>query len=381
MKKTISIILSLVLILGLFAGCSPKADDTSKDAEPKETETEQSESDQKETSDKLTVGFVYVGPIGDGGWTYAHDQGRKYLEEKLDVETLYVESVPDQDASIESEIRNMVDQGAEVIFATSFGYMDYVEKMSKEYPEVKFYHCSGYKQTDNMANYFGRIYQPRYLSGIVAGMKTETDKIGYVAAFPIPEVIRGINAFTLGAKSVNPDVTVEVNWTSTWYNPAKEKESAVALLDKGVDVIAQHQDTAGPQQAAEEYDAFSIGYNTSMKEMAPEAYMTAPVWNWGPYYVDQVEKVMNDEFESHSYWKGLEDNIVKLDELTELAPEGSKEKIEKAKKDIVNGDFEVFQGPIKDQDGNIKVKEGESLSDKEMLEIDWFVEGVKGSIE
>ncbi|MGM0380057.1 MAG: BMP family ABC transporter substrate-binding protein, partial [Bacillota bacterium] len=350
-----------------------------------ETETEsnetETESNETETSDKLTVGFVYVGPVGDGGWSYAHDQGRKYLEEKLDVETLYVESVSDQDASIESEIRNMVDQGAKVIFATSYGYMNYVEKMSKEYPEVKFFHCSGYKTTDNMANYFGRIYQPRYLSGIVAGMKTESNKIGYVAAFPIPEVIRGINAFTLGAKSVNPDVTVEVNWTSTWYNPGKEKESAVALLDKGIDVIAQHQDTAGPQQAAEEYDAFSIGYNTSMKEMAPDAYMTAPVWNWGPYYVDQVKNVMNNEFESHSYWKGLGDNIVELDELTELAPEGSREKVQMAKEAIVNGDFEVFQGPIKDQDGNIKIEKGESLSDKEMLEMEWFVEGVKGSIE
>jgi basic membrane protein A len=166
-----------------------------------------------------------------------------------------------------------------------------VEKLSKEYPEVTFFHCSGYKQTENMSNYFGRMYQPRYLSGIIAGMKTETNKIGYVAAFPIPEVIRGINAFTLGVQSVNPDAEVEVVWTSTWYNPATEKEAAVSLLDAGADVITQHQDTVGPQQAAEERGAYSIGYNTDMRDMAPKAYMTAPVWNWGPYYIEQVKNV------------------------------------------------------------------------------------------
>lgn len=360
MKKILILLLALTLVLGSLAGCS-----TSEDVK---------------TDDQMVVGFIYVGPIGDGGYTYAHDQGRLYLEENLDVKTIYKESVPETQ-EVEQEIRNMVDQGAKAIFATSFGFMDYVEKMSSEFPDVAFFHCSGYKSTDNMANYFGRMYEPRYLSGIVAGLKTKSNKLGYVAAFPIPEVVRGINAFTLGAQSVNPDITVEVVWTSTWYDPAKEKEAAISLLDKGADVIAQHQDTAGPQQAAEEKNAFSIGYNTDMKDMAPKAYMTAPVWNWGPYYVKQVQNVIDGTFESHSYWGGMTDDVVQLAPLTANAPENAQAKVDEAKNKILDGSLVIFAGPIKDQSGNIKVAEGTSLTDGEMLSIDWFVDGVIGKIK
>ncbi|MBN2796536.1 MAG: BMP family ABC transporter substrate-binding protein [Clostridia bacterium] len=359
MKKVLAMLLIATLVLTMFAGCEKK---------------------EEEKTEDMTVGFIYVGPIGDGGWTYAHNEGRLYLEEQLGVKTLYKESVPETQ-EVETEIRNLIDQGAKVIFATSFGYMDFVEKVSKDFPEVTFFHCSGYKTTDNMANYFGRIYEARYLSGIVAGLKTESNKIGYVAAFPIPEVIRGIDAFTLGAQSVNPDVEVEVVWTYTWYDPASEKEAAVALLDGGADVIAQHQDTAGPQQAAEEKGAFSIGYNTDMKDMAPKAYMTAPIWNWGPYYVEQVQKVMNGEFESHAYWGGMNENTVQLAALTDLAPEGAQAAIDAAKASILDGSFHVFQGPLYNQAGELVVAEGETLTDGEMLELNWFVQGVVGNIE
>ncbi|MEA1975762.1 MAG: BMP family ABC transporter substrate-binding protein [Bacillota bacterium] len=360
MKKLLVILLVTSLIMASFIGCSVK--------------------EEEESKEQITVGFIYVGPIGDGGYTYAHDQGRLFLEENLDVKTIYKESVPETQ-EVEQELRNMIDQGATVIFATSFGFMDYVEKISNEFPDVAFLHCSGYKTTDNMANYFGRMYEPRYLSGIVAGLKTESNKIGYVAAFPIPEVVRGINAFTLGAQSVNPDVEVEVVWTSTWYDPAKEKEAAISLLDKGADVIAQHQDTAGPQQAAEEKGAFSIGYNTDMKEMAPKAYMTAPIWNWGPYYVDQVKNVMNGTFESHAYWGGMSNDTVRLAPLTENAPKDAQEAVDSAKEKILDGSLVIFAGPIKDQTGEIKVEEGTNLSDGEMLSIDWFVNGVIGKIQ
>ncbi len=361
MKKILLVLLSLMLLLSLAACGNDQGEEPAAEEE-------------------LTVGFIYVGPIGDGGYTYAHDQGRLYLEDNMNVKTIYKESVPETQ-EVEQEIRNMIDQGAEAIFATSFGYMDYIEKVSKDYPEIAFFHCSGYKTTENLATYFGRIYQPRYLSGIVAGLKTETNNIGYVAAYPIPEVIRGINAFTLGAQSVNPDVTVNVKWTSTWYDPAIEKEAAVALIDEGADVIAQHQDTTGPQQAAEERGVYSIGYNTDMAEMAPEAYMTAPVWNWGPYYVEQVENVINGTFESHEYWGGMEDDIVRLAPLTELAPEGAQEAVSEAKEMILNDELIVFEGPIYDQEGNIMVEEGQQLTDEEMLNMMWFVEGVEGNIE
>jgi basic membrane protein A len=353
MKKLLVLVLALALVLGAFVGCET-------------------------SSDEFVVGFIYVGPIGDGGWTYAHDQGRLALEEQLGVKTLYKESVPETQ-EVETEIRTMIDQGAKVIFATSFGYMDYVEKISAEFPEVKFLHCSGYIQTDNMANYFGRIYEARYLSGIVAGLKTESNQIGYVAAFPIPEVVRGINAFALGVQSVNPEATVEVVWTSTWYDPAKEKEAAVALLDKGADIIAQHQDTAGPQQAAEEAGKFSIGYNTDMRETAPNAYMTAPIWNWGPYYVEQVKAVQEGTFEAHSYWGGMNDAIVELAELTDLAPADAAAQVDAATAQILDGSFFVFEGPIKDQTGTVVVADGEKMADGDMLGMDWFVENVIGN--
>lgn len=366
MKKFLVLILTLALMMSVLAGCDNNAAAGGEPADNNEETT--------------TVGFIYVGPIGDGGWTYAHDQGRLFLEEELGVNTIYKESVPETQ-EVENEIRNMIDQGATVIFATSFGYMDYMLKVAEEFPEIKFFHCSGYKSSENMANYFGRMYETRYLSGIVAGMKTETNKIGYVAAFPIPEVIRGINAFTLGAQSVNPDVEVEVVWTSTWYDPASEKEAAVALLDGGADIIAQHQDTAGPQQAAEEKGAFSIGYNTDMKDMAPGAYMTAPIWNWGPYYVEQVKNVMEGTFTTHAYWGGLDSDTVQLAALTELAPEGSQAKVDEATKSILDGSLVIFEGPITNQAGEEAVAAGESMDDGAMLGMDWFVKGVIGNIK
>lgn len=355
MKKLLVLLLSLALVIGIFVGCET-------------------------SNDEFVVGFIFVGPIGDGGWTYAHNEGRLALEEQLGVKTLYKESVPETQ-EVENEIRTMIDQGAQVIFATSFGYMEGVINIAKEYPEVKFYHCSGYQNAENVTNYFGRMYEARYLSGIVAGLKTESNQIGYVAAFAIPEVIRGINAFSLGVQSVNPEATVEVVWTSTWYDPAKEKEAAVALLDKGIDIIAQHQDTAGPQQAAEEAGAFSIGYNTDMKDTAPNAYMTAPIWNWAPYYIEQVKAVQEGTFVSQSYWEGMNTEIVQLAELTELAPPAAQHNIDVATAAILDGSLFVFEGPIKDQNGDIQVEDGQKMADGDMLSMLWFVENVIGNIE
>lgn len=367
MKKMIAAILVLAMSLAMFAGCAKE-------------ETTETASGKTIAKEDMIVGFIYVGPIGDGGYTYAHDQGRLYLEEQLGVKTIYKESVPETQ-EVESEVRNMIDQGAKAIFATSYGYMDYIEKISAEFPDVAFFHCSGYKTTDNMANYFGRIYQPRYLSGIVAAMKTESKVLGYVGAFPIPEVISGINAFTLGAQSIDPEITVKVVWTNTWYDPAKEKDAAVSLINAGADVIAQHQDTAGPQQAAEEAGVWSIGYNTDMSAMAPAAYMTAPVWNWGPYYVEQTQAVMDGTFKSHVYYEGMDKDIVRLAPLTANAPAEAQAMIDDLSAKIIDGSFKVFTGPIYDQNGELKVKEGEFMSDADILSNMWFVKGVDGIIE
>lgn len=331
-------------------------------------------------SDKIRVGFVYIGPIGDGGWTYAHDEGRRFLEKEAGVETKYKENVPESPAA-EKVMEDMIAQGCNVIIGASFGYMDYMENAARRHPEVTFLHCSGYKTGKNMGTFFGRIYQARFLAGIVAGLKTKADKVGYVAAYEIPEVVRGINAFTLGVRSVNPKAVVKVKWTHTWYDPAKEKDAAKALLDEGADVIAQHQDTAGPQQAAEERNVWSIGYNTDMSAKAPRAYMTAPVWNWGPYYLRQIKAIKDGSWKPESYWGGMDDDIVRLAPLTANAPEGAQEAIAKASKEIIAGSQKIFQGPLKDQTGAIRIKDGEIMSDADMLKFDWFVEGVEGKVK
>jgi basic membrane protein A and related proteins len=374
-KKALGLILASVVAIATLTGCAQKSTGTTGNSAANNSK------EKAEAKKDVKVGFLYVGPVGDGGWTFSHDLGRKELEEELGVKTTFKESVKEDKAEVKKVIDGMVDEGYNVIFGTSFGFMDGMEEAAKEYPDVKFFHCSGYKSNEtNFVNYFGRIEQARYLSGIVAGMKSTTNKIGYVAAFEIPEVIRGINSFTLGVRSVNPEAVVKVNWTHTWYDPATEKEAAKALLDQGVDIIAQHQDTAGPQQAAQEKGVFSIGYNTDMKDVAPKAYMTAPIWNWGPYYVKQVKGIMDGTWKAENYWNGMEDNIVQLADLTDIAPEGAKEAVEKAKADILSGKNKIFVGPLKDQTGAEKIPAGKVMTDEEWLNFDWFVEGVEGTI-
>jgi len=328
---------------------------------------------------EMKVGFVYVSPIGDAGYSYAHDLGRQAVEAMDGVTTSYVESVP-EGPDAERVMLNMARKGFDVIFATSYGYMDPMLKVAKQFPKVAFLHCSGFKMAENMGNYFGRMYQARYLAGMVAGSMTKSKVLGYVAAFPIPEVIRGINAFTLGAQAVNPEVTVRVVWTKTWYDPATEKEAAKSLLDVGADVIAQHQDSPGPQEAAEEKGVYSIGYNSDMAQFAPKAHLTAPVWNWGPYYVKVVEAVRNGTWKAESVWPGLADGIVGLAPFGPMVPQEVQDKVAAAKAEIVGGK-KVFMGPIKDQQGNVKLADGVPATDEELLGMTWFVKGVVGTTE
>jgi len=337
---------------------------------------------EQTAGEPLQVAFVYIGQPGDLGWTYEHDRGRIMLEEQLgdQVETVTVPDVP-EGPDAEKAIRDVVNQGADVVFTTSFGYMDPTLTVAEENPDVIFEHCSGFKTADNMSTYFGRIYQPRYLSGIVAGNMTEANSIGYVAAFPIPEVVRGINAFTLGVREVNPEAEVRVVWTNTWYDPVKEREAAEALLDEGVDIIAQHQDTTEPQKAAEERGMLSIGYDSDMAQFVGDTVLTSPVWNWGTYYVDTVQAVLDGSWETHQYWGGLEDNVVRLADLSPMVPEDVAAQVDSERERIVSGDWDVFCGPINAQDGSTRVADGECLSDEDMLSIDWFVEGVIGSLE
>jgi basic membrane protein A len=224
------------------------------------------------------------------------------------------------------------------------------------------------------------MYQPRYLSGLVAGEMTESNIIGYAAAFPIPEVIRGINAFTLGVREVNPEAEVRVVWTNTWYDPVVERESAEALLDEGADIIAQHQDTTEPQKAAQERDALSIGYDSDMREFVGDTVLTSPQWNWGTYYIDTIQNVLDGTWEPHQFWGGLESGVVKLADFSPMVPDDLQEQVEAERERIVDTDWDVFCGPINNQDGEEAVAEGECMSDEDMLNMDWFVEGVVGEI-
>jgi len=370
MKKLL--LLAVLSTLLVFTGCSnqPK-----EEAKPEPAKAEKSDSGKE-----IKAAFIYVGPVGDAGWTYAHNEGRKAMAELPYVtETNYIESVP-EGAESTRIITSLAQKGYNLIFTTSFGYMDPTLEVASKFPEVTFMHCSGYKTSDNMGTYFGRMYQPRYLAGVVAGKMTKTNIIGYVAAFPIPEVIRGINAFTLGARSVNPDAVVKVVWTQTWFDPAKERDAAEAALDVNADVITMHQDTPAPLQAAEKRGAFAIGYNSDMQAQVPGAWLTAPVWNWKTVYEKTAEEVHNGTWESSQIWWGLKEGLVDIAPLSDLVPDDVKAVVNEKKEKIISGEIKVFAGEIKDNKGNIAVEAGKELSDGEMLGMNFFVEGVQGNI-
>ena len=369
---------TIILLVGtlLLAACGPTEEPTEA---PQPTEAAQAtEAPQPTTAPKesLKVAFVYVAPIGDLGWTWAHDQGRLMLEE-MGIETAYIENVP-EGPDAERVIRDFAEKDYDLIITTSFGFMDPTITVAEEYPETWFVHISGYKTAPNVSTVFGRMYQPRFLSGLVAGMATETNKIGYVAAFPIPEVIRGINAFTLGVRTANPEATVNVVWTNTWFGPPEEKEAAEALLDQGVDVIAQHQDTTEPQKAAADRGAVSIGYNADMRTFVGDTVLTSPVWNWGPKYVEIAEQVAAGTYSTESYWGGMEDGVVDLAELSPEVDADTVAMVQEYTDKILSGEWDVFCGSINGQNGELSIPAGACMSDEEMLNMGWFVEGVVG---
>ncbi len=329
---------------------------------------------------KIKAGFIYVGPVGDAGWTYAHDEGRKEMETLSFVEpSTYIESVP-EGAESARVITGLVRKGHNLVFTTSFGYMDATLDVARRNKDVVFMHCSGYKTAENVGNYFGRMYEPRYLSGIVAGKMTKANVIGYVAAFPIPEVIRGINAFTLGARSVNPKVQVRVVWTQTWFDPGIERDAADSLLDVGADVLAMHQDAPATLQAAEARGAYVIGYNSDMRSFAPNAFLTAPVWNWGPLYTKIAQEVKDGTWKSEAIWGGMQQELVQLAPISDKVPADVKQLVKEKTAAIKAGKLHPFAGPIKDQNGEITVAAGSTHSDGELLGMSYFVEGVQGTI-
>lgn len=329
----------------------------------------------------LKVGFVYVSPIGDAGWTFQHDVGRKEMEKALGakVTTKYVENVP-EGADAERVIREFAASGHQLVFTTSFGYMNPTVKVAKAFPKVAFEHATGYKRDKNVGTYNARFYEGRYLTGIIAGKMSKSNVAGYVAAYPIPEVLQGINAFTRGMRSVNPKAQVRVIWVNSWYDPGREREAAMTLISQGADIVAQHTDSTAPVQAAEEKGVHAFGYHSDMSKYGPKAHLTASTHQWGAFYTKVAQAMLAGSWKPGNIWGGIKDGMVKLAPINPAVPKEVRDLVAEAQADIAAGKLHPFGGPVKDQQGKERAPAGKSLTDEQLGVMDYYVEGVVGQL-
>ncbi|GJD35160.1 BMP family ABC transporter substrate-binding protein [Methylobacterium aerolatum] len=325
--------------------------------------------------DKLKVGFVYVGPVADYGYSFQHDLSRKALAAAMPdkVETTYLENVPEADS--ERAIEKLARSGMGLIFTTSFGFMEPTLKVAKKFPKVKFEHATGYKRAPNVSTYSARFYEGRYVCGKIAAKLSKTGTVGYIASFPIPEVVSGINAFMLGAQSVNPNLKVKIVWVNTWFDPGKEAEAAKALLAQGADILAQHTDSAAPLQEAEKQGKFAFGQSSDQYRFAPKAQLTSIVDDWNGYVIAETKAVLDGSWTSHDTWGGIKDGMVVLAPFTNM-PDDVKAMAEATVKDIASGKVQPFAGPVTKQDGTLAVKAGETAPDPMILGMNWYVKGI-----
>lgn len=332
--------------------------------------------------DKTKVGFIYVGPIGDGGWTYEHDKGRLAVEAHFGdkVETVFQESVPEGADAVRA-IERMALQGADLIFTTSFGFMEPTLAVAEKFPDVKFEHATGYKTAPNVSTYSARFYEGRAVQGHIAGRMTKSNIIGYIASYPIPEVIRGINSAYIHARKVNPDVEFKIIWAFTWFDPAKEADAATALIEQGADVILQHTDSTAPQAAAEKAGGvITFGQASDMAEYAPLPRVSSIIDNWAPYYIARTQAVMDGTWESVQTWDGIGAGMVGIGEISEAVPADVREEALALKNAIAQGAHHPFTGPLKKQDGSDWLAAGEVADDGTLLGMNFYVEGISGQI-
>ncbi|MDH3387503.1 MAG: BMP family ABC transporter substrate-binding protein [Gammaproteobacteria bacterium] len=325
------------------------------------------------------VGFVYVSPIGDAGWTYQHNLGRLQVEKETGATTKYVENVA-EGADAERVIREMAKRGDKVIFATSFGYMNYMLKVSKSFPKTAFVHVTGYKLGKNMGLVNARFYEGRYLTGVIAGEMTRSNVLGYVAAFPIPEVLQGINAFIKGARSVNPKAELRVIWVNSWYDPGKERQAAATLISQGADVITHHTDSTAVVQTAEDEGIYAFGYHSDMSKYGPKAHLTATTHLWGDYYVKTVKDVLAGTWTPTSVWGGYPRGMIKLAPMNKAIPEELQNRIRDLEKQLTERKLHPFAGPVIDQSGKTIVPAGKNMTDDELNKMNYYLQGVVSKI-
>ena len=373
----------------LLAACGGNVAETTTEATAASTTTADESTATTETTtatettaatEPFKVAFILLGTAADGGWNLGHDQGRLAVEEEFGdlVETTVKESVPESPQVLQV-IDDLVADGNQMIFGTSFGYMDFMLEAAAKYPDVIFEHVTGYKTSENMANYNGAQEDAKYLAGMAAGAASESGQLGYVAPFAIPLIIKHINAWTLGAQSVNPDATVQVVWLNSWFDPAAERQAAESLIASGADVIGHSQDTPSACQAAEAEGLFCTGNTTDQAEFTPEAWLTGDVVNWGVYYVERVRQAMEGTWETGANYAGMADGMVELASIGPAVDDETRAAIEEARAGISDGTLAYLTGPISDQAGEVRVADGVTMTLEEVLGWDWFVQGIEGS--
>jgi basic membrane protein A len=329
----------------------------------------------------LKIAFAYVGPVGDGGWTFAHDNGRKAVEKEFGdkVVTSFVEKVPEA-ADAERVFRDMVGQGNKLIFGTTFGYMEPMLKVAPDAKDVKFEHATGYKTADNLRTYDSRTYEGAYMAGVIAGSMTKTNTLGVVGSIPIPEVVRNINAFTLGAQSVNPKIKTKVVWVNEWFNPPKETEAATALINGGADVLMQNTDSAAVLKTAEEKGKRAFGWDSDMTAYGPKAHLGSAIINWAPYYIKATRDALEGKWTTGKAWWGVKEGAIDMVSIAEDVPAEVKDKVAKVKSGLADGSFSIWKGPITDNTGKVQIEKDKVADDEFLGGIKFYVKGVEGKV-
>ncbi|MBN9324648.1 MAG: BMP family ABC transporter substrate-binding protein, partial [Delftia acidovorans] len=332
-------------------------------------------------TEPLKIAFAYVGPVGDGGYTFAHDQGRLALEKEFGdkIKTSYVESVP-EGADAERVLRDMAANGNKLVFCTTFGYMEPIQKIAPDFPDVKFEHATGYKTAANVSTYDSRTYEGAYLAGIIAGSMTKSNVLGVVGSVPIPEVLRNINSFTLGAQSMNPKIKTKVVWVNEWFAPPKETEAATSLINGGADILFQNTDSAAVLKTAEEKGKRAFGWDSDMTAYGPKAHLGSAIINWTPYYTKTVREMLDGKWSSQQTWWGVKEGAIDIVSLADDVPAEAKAKIEEVKKGLKDGTFHIWKGPIAGQDGKELLAADAVAEDKFLTGINFYVKGVEGKV-